>query len=130
MIMAEEQVKKTRNWDEMESEGEEDNEVIGVQGKAEEESKDEQAAEKEQKKNWKAIQQAKREEEKRKAANPAIVRQKNERGDYVVTGFQIPDRVAEKKEKAGGETKKAKKTGLFQLESDEEEEEEAKEEEL
>jgi len=112
--------KKNRNWDEMESEGEEDNEVIGLQGKedAKEETKELDKAE--QKKNWKALQQAKREEEKRKAANAPIQRQKNERGDYVVTGFQIPDRLGEKKDKAAGEVKKAKKTGLFHLDSDEE----------
>ena len=130
MLMAEEQNKKSRNWDEMESEGEEDSEVIGVQGEPKDEGEAKEAAEKESKKNWKELQQAKREEEKRKAANPAIVRLKNERGDYVVSGFQITDRLGEKKEKEKPEAKKAKRAGLFQLASDEEEEEEeAKEEE-
>ena len=110
-----------KNWDELESEGDDDNEEIGITG---EPPKTETAQEEvKEKKSWKQLQAEKREEDKRKAANAPIQRVKNERGDYVVTGFTIPDRL-EQKDKLGDKAeKKSKKAGLFQLDSDEEEEE-------
>jgi hypothetical protein len=88
-----EELKKNQNWAEMESEGDDDNEEIGVAGAEKQEGENQTEEVKKEKKSWKELQAEKRAEEKRKAANAPIVRHKNERGDYVVTGFSIPDRL-------------------------------------
>lgn len=75
----------------MESEGDEDNEEIGIQG-ADDDSKKTGG-----KKNWKQNLEEKKaaaakQEEEKKTFQPPPPRQKTDRGDYVVTGFVIPDR--------------------------------------
>jgi hypothetical protein len=56
------------------------------------------------------------------------VRTKTDRGDYVVTSFQIPDRVkggaADKKDLTEGEKSKKRRVGAFQLDDSDLEEEE------
>ena len=73
----------------MESDEEDQNEEIGVQGGDQEE--------KEKKKNWKKSLEEKKaqEEERKKKLPPPQPRTKTDRGDYVVTGFNIPDRVSQ-----------------------------------
>ena len=52
----------------------------------------------------------------KKTFAPPQPRQKTERGDYVVTSFQIPDRVSTKQDKKGlteGEKQKKRRVGAF-----------------
>lgn len=78
---------------------------------------------------WRKGQQQFGEGIDRKNFAPPQPRQKTDRGDYVVTSFQIPDRAAAQKvdPKAGaeGETKqKKRRVGAFQLDDSDLEEEE------
>lgn len=56
---------------------------------------------------------------------PQQARTKTDRGDYVVTGFQIPDRATakagDKKDLTEGEKSKKRRVGAFQLDDSEEE---------
>lgn len=81
------------------------------------------------KKNWRKGQlpQALTEEQK-KNLPPAQPRTKTERGDYVVTSFQIPDRVSDTKAKSNvagevEEKKKKRRVGAFQIDDSDLEEE-------
>ena len=147
---------KNANWADIDEDEEDDNQDIGVQN--EDGEKKEEATEAEEpkaeggdkayegdkgpykgkagyKKNWKKGGVL----EERKSGVPSIARQKNERGDYVVTNFVIPDRATKKEEKVRFQkspqfndlyilqeaTKVSKKrVGAFMIDSDEEEEEE------
>ena len=66
-------------------------------------------------------------EEQKKNFQAPVARQKTERGDYVVTSFQIPDRTTTKAEKKGdeeGAQKKKRRVGAFQIDDSDLEEEE------
>jgi len=142
----------TQNWADMDHEGEDDQE-IGVQGEAKPEAEETKKEESSQQQDGQRPYQRKKKdygdkydpnykkkqwrkgdaptstltEEQRKNLQPPAPRTKTDRGDYVVTSFHIPDRVAAigksipKAEE--GEQKKVRKVGAFQLDSDEEVEE-------
>jgi len=66
-------------------------------------------------------------EEHKRIVVPQQVRTKTDRGDYVVTSFQIPDRATakgDKKELTEGEKTKKRRVGAFQLDDSDLEEEE------
>ena len=91
-----EELKKDQNWAEMESDEDEQNEEIGVQGSSTDAGADGATGAGtdvvKKKKNWKKTLEEKKAQEEKKTYAPPQPRQKTARGDYVVTGFNIPER--------------------------------------
>lgn len=96
-----EELKRDQNWAEMESDEDEQNEEIGVQGSQESGATgttDGAATEEgvRKKKHHKRHHEDKKEEKKQYAQQQ---RTKTNRGDYVVTSFVIPERTAVQEKK-------------------------------